>query len=160
MNRAPIQLHIDELVLEGFDPVDRHRIADAVERELATVLADGRTHPRLARQLALEPANAGTFTVKNTNATALGRQIARAVCASVFGAIERTVEPAPHPQGSRHSRGQPPMEPDVPAGLHRATLEVSSPTATSGSTTDESRVAALPTSPKTHNPNSVGTGIP
>ena len=30
-----IQLHIEELFLDGFDPRDRHRIADALERELA-----------------------------------------------------------------------------------------------------------------------------
>jgi hypothetical protein len=30
-----IQLHIEELLLDGFDPRDRHRIADALERELA-----------------------------------------------------------------------------------------------------------------------------
>jgi len=30
-----IQLHIEELLLDGFDARDRHRIADALERELA-----------------------------------------------------------------------------------------------------------------------------
>ena len=30
-----IQLHIEELLLDGFDPRDRRRIADALERELA-----------------------------------------------------------------------------------------------------------------------------
>ena len=31
-----IEFVIDELVLDGFDPRDRHRIADALERELAS----------------------------------------------------------------------------------------------------------------------------
>lgn len=35
-----IEFVIDELVLVGFSPGDRHRIADAVARELATLGAD------------------------------------------------------------------------------------------------------------------------
>jgi len=35
MNVQPaIQFHIEELVLHGFSPGDRHRIADALERQL------------------------------------------------------------------------------------------------------------------------------
>jgi hypothetical protein len=30
-----VELTIDELVLEGFDPRDRHRIVDAIQRELS-----------------------------------------------------------------------------------------------------------------------------
>jgi hypothetical protein len=30
-----LELTVDELELDGFDPRDRHRIADAIERELA-----------------------------------------------------------------------------------------------------------------------------
>jgi hypothetical protein len=35
-----IRLHIEELVLHGFDPRDRHAIGDAVRSELAAVLAE------------------------------------------------------------------------------------------------------------------------
>jgi hypothetical protein len=35
-----IEFVIDELVLIGFEPRDRHRIADAVERQLASQSAD------------------------------------------------------------------------------------------------------------------------
>jgi hypothetical protein len=35
-----IRLHIDELVLHGFDPRQRHAIADAVQAELTRLLTD------------------------------------------------------------------------------------------------------------------------
>lgn len=40
MKRANIELHIDELVLHGFSPGNRYRIADAVERELTSRLTE------------------------------------------------------------------------------------------------------------------------
>ena len=36
----PIDLHIEELVLDGFPPGDRHRIGAALERELARLLGE------------------------------------------------------------------------------------------------------------------------
>jgi hypothetical protein len=38
-----LELTIDDLVLDGFDPRYRHRIADAVERELTGLRLPGRT---------------------------------------------------------------------------------------------------------------------
>lgn len=38
-----IELTIDDLVLDGFDPRDRNRIADAVRRELTALRWPGRT---------------------------------------------------------------------------------------------------------------------
>ena len=35
-----VRVHIEELVLDGFAPSDRYRIGEAVERELARVLAE------------------------------------------------------------------------------------------------------------------------
>ena len=35
-----IEMHIEELVLHGFEPGDRHAIGDAVERELARLLSE------------------------------------------------------------------------------------------------------------------------
>ena len=82
MNRGPIHLHIDELVLEGFEPSQRHQIADAVQQELARLLeedlsADCATSLRRAR------ADAGEFVVADRNAFAVGRGVARAVGATV-----------------------------------------------------------------------------
>ena len=35
-------VHIEELVLHGFDPRDRHAFGDAIRAELGQLLADGR----------------------------------------------------------------------------------------------------------------------
>lgn len=39
MSRANINVHIEELVLHGIDPTDRHAIAAAIQREIARTLA-------------------------------------------------------------------------------------------------------------------------
>jgi hypothetical protein len=59
-----IRLHINELVLHGFDPRDRHAIADAVRLELARIIAGSpakhaapthlRDVPSIARTVARE----------------------------------------------------------------------------------------------------------
>jgi hypothetical protein len=40
-----IRLHIDELILHGFDPRQRHAIADAVQAELTRLLTDSLGDP-------------------------------------------------------------------------------------------------------------------
>lgn len=37
-NRRPVRIQIDELVLYGFDPGERHRIAAAAQKELARLV--------------------------------------------------------------------------------------------------------------------------
>ena len=46
MNR-PIRLRIDQLVLHGFDPRDRHAIGDAVRDELTRLLSAGDAGSRI-----------------------------------------------------------------------------------------------------------------
>jgi hypothetical protein len=71
-----IELHIEELVLHGVDPADRHRIGDAVERELARLLAE---RP-ISGQRDIEHLDAGTRRLPaHANAPAIGAQVARAV---------------------------------------------------------------------------------
>jgi hypothetical protein len=48
VNRAMIDVHIEELVLHGFEASKRYEIADALTRELARALAGDRL-PRLLR---------------------------------------------------------------------------------------------------------------
>lgn len=77
-----LDLHIEELVLHGFAPQDRHAIADAVQLELSRMLSatarqDG------AREF---PArlDGGTFQVKaGARPQTTGREIARAVFRSL-----------------------------------------------------------------------------
>jgi hypothetical protein len=44
-NLYSIELHIEELVLQGFAPGDRYCIANAVERELLRLFAEQRVPP-------------------------------------------------------------------------------------------------------------------
>jgi hypothetical protein len=75
-----IELHIDELVLHGFAPRDRHRIAAAVRTELARLMAADAQANLLNSPLSLERINAGAFKVQpNAKPQAAGTQIARAV---------------------------------------------------------------------------------
>jgi len=45
-----LDLRIEELVLYGFERVDRHQVASAIERELARLLHDPAAHDRLGRR--------------------------------------------------------------------------------------------------------------
>jgi len=78
-----IRLHIDELVLHGFDPRQRHAIADAVQAELTRLLTDSLGDP--ASLEASPSANhrrvdAGTFDlVPGTPPAAAGTSLAAAL---------------------------------------------------------------------------------
>jgi hypothetical protein len=80
-----VELHIEELVLHGFKPGDRHQIGEAVERELARLLAEqglpqvqDAEVPRLAGgQLHLSP---------NDNPDTVGRGLA----GNIFQGIRST----------------------------------------------------------------------
>jgi hypothetical protein len=75
-HQPDIELHIEELVLHGVDPADRHRIGDAVERELARLLVE---RP-IAARTDLEHIDAGTRRLPaQAKAPAIGAQVARAV---------------------------------------------------------------------------------
>ena len=78
-----LRLHIEELVLHSFAPNDRHAIADAVQRELASLLAASLASEASAR-LTSTPDSAridgGSFQVEHgARATSIGAQIANAV---------------------------------------------------------------------------------
>jgi hypothetical protein len=87
MNRqSPIHLHIEELVLHGFAPGDRHRIGDAMQRELARLLTEKQTPPGLTKNTAMDRLNGGTFHMTgNAKPEATGAQVARAV----FGGLKQ-----------------------------------------------------------------------
>ena len=87
MKRGPIHLHIDELVLHGFNPADRHQIADAVERELARLLDGAEFLPQVGTSLQIDRKDAGQIVVGDRNASLVGSEIARAVGASVSGVL-------------------------------------------------------------------------
>lgn len=64
MSRPSVAVHIEELVLHGFAPHDRRRIAVVVERELARLISEKGIPRSLKKNLAVEQVSGGSF---NTN---------------------------------------------------------------------------------------------
>jgi hypothetical protein len=80
MKPENVELHIEELVLRGFAPGDRYRIGDAMERELARLLAERGTPPSLARGSGIERLDGGAFEVAHgSKSEAVGVQVAQAI---------------------------------------------------------------------------------
>ena len=76
---ANIELRVDELVLHGFEPKDRHRIGRAVEHELGRLFAE-RGAPPLAQSGEIADLDGGSFEVApGAGAAAIGAQVAQAV---------------------------------------------------------------------------------
>jgi hypothetical protein len=63
MSARRIELHIEALVLEGFCAGDRYRVAEALQRELSRLLADGELPARLNRNGAIALLDSGSFDV-------------------------------------------------------------------------------------------------
>jgi hypothetical protein len=73
-----IHLHIEELVLQGFAPGDRHQIAEAVEQELARLIAEQPLSSQ--KNVSLDRIDGGSFQLKNNARPAIvGEQIAGAI---------------------------------------------------------------------------------
>lgn len=84
MKRPNVVLHIDELVLHGFDPSDRHRIGDAVQHELVRLLAErGLRHTSPFERPVLSAGNVSLQ--RDTPARAVGTRVARAL----YGVLRR-----------------------------------------------------------------------
>lgn len=80
MTPKNIELHIEELVLHGFSPGDRHRIGEAVERELVRMFADWGVPESLERGWELASVDGGAIeVVSSSGADVVGAQVARAV---------------------------------------------------------------------------------
>jgi hypothetical protein len=82
MTRPSFDVHIDALVLYGFERRECDRIGEAVERELARLVAAD--PPRPLRTKELEAVDAGMFDRQSTDrASATGAQVAGAVYRSL-----------------------------------------------------------------------------
>lgn len=81
MTGPRIELHIEELVLNGFDPtLDHERVGAAVREELARLLAEpgALPHPLMAGRIAL--GDGGSFPLAPAaSPEAIGAQIAQTV---------------------------------------------------------------------------------
>jgi hypothetical protein len=81
-----LDLRIEELVLHGFEPIDGHQVASAIERELVRLLREPAAHDRLRRRGATERhadadrLDGGSFIVPHdATAQAFGVQVAQAI---------------------------------------------------------------------------------
>ena len=80
MMLAKIELHIEELILRGFAPGDRYRIDEAVERELARLLAEEGVPPWLAQGGNVARLDSGSFQVApGSRPEEIGAKIAQAL---------------------------------------------------------------------------------
>lgn len=85
MNKQNIELHIEELVLHGFPPGDRSRIAGEVEHELAVLITE-RGMPQGVTSGEIAKLDGGSFQVaQGSKPETAGALIARAV----YGGMKR-----------------------------------------------------------------------
>jgi hypothetical protein len=97
-----VVLHIDELILYGFAPGDRHRIAEGVERELGRLLAEQRLSVPPAGDVDIEQLDGGSFRLSaGGKAAATGSQIAGAV----YSAASAVMNPSEPPAAAAAPRG-------------------------------------------------------
>ena len=80
MTSQNFELHIEELVLDGFDTLDGVYVRAAVERELARLLTEQGVPPSLSRGRHIGNLQDGTFDVASgSGADAIGSQVAQAL---------------------------------------------------------------------------------
>ena len=80
MTQRNIELEIEQLVLHGFSPTDRDRIAEAVRTELTRQLAEHGAPKSLERGGRIGQLDAGAFDVKpNSGADTVGIQVAHSI---------------------------------------------------------------------------------
>lgn len=78
--RQSVELHIDELVLHGFEPAQRYAIGDAVERELARLFNERGLPPGTGEAIEIAEVDGGTIYLSpGSNDEATGRQLARVI---------------------------------------------------------------------------------
>jgi hypothetical protein len=81
-----VELHIEELVLHGFPPSSRHRIGDALVRELTRLLAEDGVPPALAEGGEGPGLDVESLQIAHdARPDAVGAQLARAV----YGGFKR-----------------------------------------------------------------------
>ena len=86
MKAAEIELHIEELVLDGFAPADRYRIGDMIERELSRLLSEGGVPPSRIANPGQAHLDAGAFNVASVSTPEqIGAQVAQAVYGGLKG---------------------------------------------------------------------------
>lgn len=88
LSPCSINLHIEELVLDGFARSDRYRIAEGVQRELARLASRSGTLRSLGTPLTVEQVAGGTFTVK---ADSSPKQTASQIARAIYQGLQRSM---------------------------------------------------------------------
>ena len=83
-SQPSVNVHIEELVLEGFASGDRHRIASAVEQELSRLIRLGGVPTSAEGPVTVTRLDAGAIHIRaGVSARATGAKIGRAVYQSL-----------------------------------------------------------------------------
>jgi hypothetical protein len=86
MRPKSVELHIEELVLDGFSPGDHYGINEAVESELSRMFAEQGIPQLMEQSGEIERLQAGMSELeKGSRDDAIGVQVARAV----YGGLKR-----------------------------------------------------------------------
>jgi hypothetical protein len=86
LTRADLHLHVEEIVLHGVDPADRHAIGDAVRAELARLLAERGISGALAGLGGAARLDGGALHLPaGASAHEVGAGIAARVAGAAFG---------------------------------------------------------------------------
>jgi hypothetical protein len=89
-HRPRVEVHIEELVLHGFSPADRHLVAEALESELARQLRDGLPAALVDGGAAIERVDAGAVRVTNpARPASVGTEVAGAIARALGGGLDR-----------------------------------------------------------------------
>ncbi len=100
--RPAIELHIGELILHGLPYAQRHRIAEALEQELARLLGERGLPPSLAQGGIIPQMNIGDLRLaKGARPGAIGVQIARQVYSSLTSDRAQAQGGSPSPAKER-----------------------------------------------------------
>lgn len=84
--RRSVELRIEELVLHGFPPGDRHRIGDAATHELTRMFTERGVPPSLEEGGEIASLSGGSFEAgRDLGPERVGVQVARAVYGGLSG---------------------------------------------------------------------------
>ena len=85
-HKHSVDLHIEELVLHGFRPQDRYRIALAVEQELTQLLSEGDIPSSLVQGGVIPEIDCGDFLMRRgTTPESIGEQVSQ----NIYGGLNR-----------------------------------------------------------------------
>ena len=84
--QSSVELHIDELVLHGFAPTERHAIGDTVESELRELLVKQQSLSLSLANREIDRIDAGEFEIASgAAAPTSGRRVAEAINRALVG---------------------------------------------------------------------------